>query len=110
MERRTVQLRVAGQTHRVVTTATDVDLKRFVSIIEDKLGEVNPRGRAIHPQALLLATLALAHDLEEERARAARIETRARETLSRLLERIDAALEEGSDESAAAEAPSLPPP
>ncbi len=93
MERRTVQLRVAGQTHRVVTTATDGDLKRFISIIEEKLGEVSPRGRAIHPQALLLATLALAHDLEEERARASRIETRARETLSRLLQRIDAALE-----------------
>jgi cell division protein ZapA len=111
MERRTVQLRVAGQTHRVVTTATDGDLKRFVSIIEEKLTEVSPRGRAVHPQALLLATLALAHDLEEERARATRIETRARETLSRLLERIDAALEEGGDESAAAaEAPSLPSP
>ncbi len=109
MERRTVQLRVAGQTHRVVTTATDGDLKRFISIIEEKLGEVSPRGRAIHPQALLLATLALAHDLEEERARASRIETRARETLSRLLQRIDAALEEGGEEPSA-EAPSLPSP
>jgi cell division protein ZapA len=106
MERRTVQLRVAGQTHRVVTTATDGDLKRFVSVIEDKLAELSPRGRAFHPQALLLATLALAHDLEEERARAQRIETRARETLSRLLERIDAALEEGGDEAT----PQAPPP
>ena len=108
MERRTVQLRVAGQTHRVVTTATDGDLKRFVSVIEDKLAELSPRGRVLHPQALLLATLALAHDLEEERARSQRIETRARETLSRLLERIDAALEEGSEEAPVAEAPSSP--
>jgi cell division protein ZapA len=108
MERRTVQLRVAGQTYRVVTTATDGDLKRFLSVIEDKLGEVNPRGRPMHPQSLLLATLALAHDLEEEKARAQRIEKRARETLSRLLERIDAALEEGDE--APAEAPSLPSP
>jgi cell division protein ZapA len=111
MERRTVQLRVAGQTHRVVTTATDADLKRFVSVIEDKLAELSPRGRALHPQALLLATLALAHDLEEERARSRRIETRARESLSRLLERIDAALDEGGDEAPAAEeTPSLPSP
>jgi cell division protein ZapA len=109
MERRTVQLRVAGQTHRVVTTATDGDLKRFVSVIEDKLAEISPRGKAMHPQALLLATLALAHDLEEERARSQRVETRARETLSRLLERIDAALEEGVEEPTA-EAPSLPSP
>lgn len=94
MERRTVQLRVAGQTHRVVTTASDADLKRFVATIEGKLSEVNPRGRALPPQALLLAALALVHDLEEERARSNRLETRAREALGRLVERIDAALAE----------------
>jgi cell division protein ZapA len=92
MERRTVQLRVAGQTHRVVTTAADADLKRFVAIIENKLSEVNPRGRAMPPQALLLAALALVHELEEERARSTRLETRAREALGHLVQRIDAAL------------------
>jgi len=97
MERRTVQLRVAGQTHRVVTTASDVDLKRFVATIESKLSEVNPRGRALPPQALLLAALALVHDLEEERARSHRLETRAREALGRLVERIDAALSDEED-------------
>jgi cell division protein ZapA len=97
MERRTVQLRVAGQTHRVVTTATDGELKRFVATIEDRLAEVSPRGRAVHPQALLLAALALVHDLEEERERSRRIEARARESLSQLVERIDAALEAGED-------------
>src|SRR6185503_11324623 len=95
MERRTVQLRLAGQTYRVVTTAGDGELKRFVSMIEEKLSAM-PRGKALHPQALLLATLALAHDLEEERARSERIETRAKETLARLVERIDAVLEEGA--------------
>jgi cell division protein ZapA len=109
MERRTVQLRVAGQSYRVVTTATDGDLKRFVTVIEDKLTEVNGRGRGTHPQALLLATLALVHDLEEERERSRRIETRARESLSRLVERIDAALDEGGEETAA-ESPSSPAP
>jgi cell division protein ZapA len=98
MERRTVQLRLAGQTYRVVTTASDAELKRFASMIEDKLSAL-PRGKALHPQALLLATLALAHDLEEERARTQRIETRAKETLARLVERIDAALDEGGDEA-----------
>jgi cell division protein ZapA len=97
MERRTVQLRVAGQTHRVVTTATDGELKRFVATIEDRLVEVSPRGRTVHPQALLLAALALVHDLEEERERSRRIETRAREALSQLVERIDAALDAGDD-------------
>ena len=104
-----MQLRVAGQTYRVVTTATDGDLKRFVTVIEEKLVEVNARGRAMHPQALLLATLALAHDLEEERERGRRIEARARESLTRLVERIDTALDEGGEEKVA-EAPSSPAP
>ena len=107
MERSTVQLRLAGQTYRVVTTAGDVELKRFVSMIEEKLSAM-PRGKAMHPQALLLATLALAHDLEEERARAQRIETRAKETLARLVERIDAALEDGGVDEAQVAAPPSP--
>jgi cell division protein ZapA len=107
MERRTVQLRLAGQTYRVVTTASDGEPKRFVSIIEDKLSAL-PRGKALHPQALLLATLALAHDLEEERARSQRIESRAKETLTRLVERIDAALDEGGVDEAQVVAPPSP--
>jgi cell division protein ZapA len=106
MERRTVQLRVAGQTHRIVTTASDGDLKRFLGVIEGKLAEVNPRGRALPPQALLLAALALVHDLEEERARVVRLEERTREALSRLLERIDTTLaEEGGGTPMQAPAP-----
>jgi cell division protein ZapA len=113
MERRTVQLRVSGQTYRVVTTATDGDLKRFVGIIEGKVAEVNPHGRAMPPQALLLAALALAHDVEEARARADRIESRSRETISRLIERIDAALaddamNEGEGGEALSESPAEP--
>jgi cell division protein ZapA len=97
MERRTVQLRVAGQTYRVVTTANDADLKRLVSTLEEKLAEVSPRSRAVNPQAMLLAALALINDLEEERGRSRRIEGRAKEALGRLLTRIDTALqEEGS--------------
>jgi cell division protein ZapA len=107
MERRTVQLRLAAQTYRVVTTASDAELKRFVSMIEDKLSAM-PRGKALHPQALLLATLALAHDLEEERARSQRIETRARETVARMIERIDAVLDERSADEAQVQAPPSP--
>lgn len=102
-----MQLRLAGQTYRVVTTASDNELKRFATMIEDKLSAL-PRGKALHPQALLLATLALAHDLEEERARAQRIEERAKETLARLVERIDAALDEGGGDEAQVEAPPSP--
>jgi cell division protein ZapA len=107
MERRTVQLRLAGQTYRVVTTASDAELKRFVSMIDEKLSAM-PHGKSLHPQALLLATLALAHDLEEERARSQRIEARAKETLVRLVERIDAALDEGGVDDAEVLAPPSP--
>jgi cell division protein ZapA len=106
MERRNVQLRIAGQTHRVVTTASDADLKRFVGVIEGKISEVNPRGRALPVQALLLAALALVHDLEEERARSSQLEARTREALGRLVERIDAALtDEGNGAPLQAPAP-----
>ena len=62
-------------------------------------------GESLHTGELL-ASLALAHDLEEERARTQRIEARAKETLSRLVERIDAALEDGGDDAQVAAPPS----
>jgi cell division protein ZapA len=108
MERRTVQLRVAGQTYRVVTTASDGELKRLVGVIEDKLAEVTPRGRPPAPSALLLVALALVHEVEEARGQASRVESHAREALSRLVERIDAALVEGEAEPAPPPAPAPP--
>jgi cell division protein ZapA len=102
MERRTVQLRVGGHTYRVVTTAPDTDLKRFVAALEQKLDEVSPRGRVVNPQALLLAALALAHEVEQERGRAERVEARAREALGRLVNRIDVALRDGGGDAPAA--------
>jgi cell division protein ZapA len=111
MERRTVQLRVAGQTYRVVTTATDAELKRMVGVIDEKLAEVTPRGKAPAPNALLLVALALVHEADEAKERATRVEARARQALSGLLERIDAALgEEGEEASGEAEAEADPHP
>jgi cell division protein ZapA len=108
MERRTVQLRVAGQSYRVVTTAPEADLKRFVASIEERLSQVTPRGRPVSPQAMLLAALSLAHDLDEANARVGRVQERARETLSNLVARIDAALED-EDGGTAQAVPSPPP-
>jgi cell division protein ZapA len=94
MERRNVQLRLGGQSYRVVTTATDLELKRCVSVMEERLNEVNPKGRAPHAQALFLAMLALVNELDEAKAAAASAAALARTTLSSVLERIDAALED----------------
>lgn len=97
MERRTVQLRLAGQTYRVVTTASDGELEHLLSVVEEKLSEVTPPGRMPSPNAMLLVALSLVHELEEERDRAQAIEGRARDLLKRMLERIDAALIEDED-------------
>lgn len=99
MARRTVQLRLGGQTYRVVTSASDEELLRLAAVVDQKLATVVPVGRTAPPQAMLLAAMALAHDLEaatqaleEERARSDQVTGRAREAFSRILSRVDAAL------------------
>jgi cell division protein ZapA len=92
MERRTIELRIAGQSYRVVSSAAAEELRHLAEIVEAKLEEVAPRGKA-QPQALLLAALALAHDVENERDRRESLERRTRDLLRRVLVRIDDALE-----------------
>jgi cell division protein ZapA len=96
MAGRTVQLRVGGQTYRVVSSAGEEELQRLAAIVDRKLTEIVPghggSGRVIKPEAILLAAMALAHDLEEERARSAASTARARGAFGRMLERVDAAL------------------
>lgn len=92
MAGRTVQLRVGGQTYRVVTSASDEELQRLAAVVDQKLAAVVPAGRQVTPQAMLLAAMALAHDLEEERARSSTVTQRARGAVGRMIERVDAAL------------------
>jgi cell division protein ZapA len=61
-------------------------------MVEEKLAELGPRGRA-QPQALLLAAMALAHEVEAERDRRESVERRTRDLMRRMLVRIDDALE-----------------
>jgi cell division protein ZapA len=95
MPGRTVHLRVGGQTYRVVTSASDEELQRLAAVVDAKIATVVPAGRMVTPQAMLLAAIALAHDLEEERARSETVKSRARNAYGRLLERVDSALGEG---------------
>jgi cell division protein ZapA len=88
-----VELRVGGQTYRVLASAEEGDLRRLADMVDARLRDLVTPGRQIHPQALLLAAIALAHDLEQERERRIRVEQRSREMLSTLLSRIDAVLE-----------------
>jgi cell division protein ZapA len=93
MDRRTVQLQVAGQSYRVVSTAPESELQRLAAAVDAKVAEVVPRGRPVSPQAMLLAAIALAHEVEGERARREAVERRTRDVLRRVLVRIDDALE-----------------
>jgi cell division protein ZapA len=88
-----VELRVGGQTYRVVASAEEADLRRLADIVDARLRDLVAPGRKLHPQALLLAAIALAHDLEQERERRVQVEQRSREMLTTLLTRIDAVLE-----------------
>jgi len=90
---RSVELRIAGNTYRVVSSAAEADLQRLAQLVAAKLAEVSPRGRPPQPQAMLLAAIALAHEVESERAGRESLERRTREFLHRSLARIDEALE-----------------
>src|ERR1700756_1137467 len=100
-----VELRVGGQTYRVVATAEEADLHPLADVGDERLRKLAAPGRSVSPQSLLLAALSLAHDLEDERNRRLRSEQRAREMLSSLVSRIDAALEADSAEAAESAAP-----
>lgn len=93
MAGRTVHLRVGGQTYRVTTSSSDEELQRLAAVVDQKLATVVPPGRTVTPQAMLLAAMALAYELEQERSRTATVAARARGAFGRMLQRVDAALE-----------------
>jgi cell division protein ZapA len=99
MERRAIQLRVAGQTYKVVSSADEEELRHLAALVDDRVGALVPKGRTVPANAILLAAIALAHDLEEERSKRSSLERRARDVLRRVLMRIDHALEMDASES-----------
>jgi cell division protein ZapA len=93
MQPRPVQLKIAGQSYKVVSSASEEELQRLADTVSAKVAELTPPGRPAQPQAVLLAAIALAHDLQEERALRHALERRARDMLRRVLVRIDHALD-----------------
>ena len=107
-----VELKVGGQTYRVVASAEEAELRRLADLVDTRLRSMSAPGRPISPQSLLLAAISLAHDLEEEKRKRAQLEARSKEMLRSVLSRIDAALE-ATDEKTDSEGdvdPSEPPP
>jgi cell division protein ZapA len=93
MDGRPVSLRIAGQSYKVVSSASEEELHRLAEIVSAKIAALTPPGRAPASQTVILAAMALAHDLEEERARRLHVERRAKDMLRRVLGRIDDALD-----------------
>lgn len=87
-----MDVRVGGQSYRLVTSSDPDALQRYAEQVDQRLRSITSSG-AVHPQGLVLVALALVHELEQERCRREQGEQRARQALHQLLERIDAALD-----------------
>lgn len=92
MAGRTVQMSVRGQSYRLVTSATDEEIRRLEAVINEKLLQIIAPGRPLPANALLLVSIALAHELEQAKSEAAATRRRTKESFSRVLDRVDAAL------------------
>jgi cell division protein ZapA len=98
-DRRTIELRIAGQKYRVVSSANEEELHHLAGVVSSKLDHVAVSSRAQPSHAMLLVALALAHEAEAERGRRRSLEERTRELLTRLRDRIDETLENGPGEA-----------
>lgn len=89
----------------MVASAGEEELRRLASIVDARLRAVSPPGKPVSPQALLLAAMSLAHDLEEERSRNVKLVHRSREMLGSIMTRLDAAIDASAPKGDAAEVP-----
>jgi cell division protein ZapA len=94
-----VTLNVGGQQYRVVASVPEDSLRRLAAVVDERIRAIVPRGKAVTPNAILLAAIALANEVEEERDKRDAIEKRSRDVLRRLLARIDEALEAPEDDA-----------
>ncbi len=93
MTGRAIELRVGGQSYKVVSSASKGDLERFAAAVDEKLAPYMKTGRPLNPNALLLAAMSLAHELETERDRASKLAERARAVVERVSSLVDDALD-----------------
>ncbi len=93
MSEAAVQLRVAGQTYQVVSSAHESELRRLAKVVEEALEGVTAPGRQPSQQALVLAAITLAHELEVVRAEKEELRQKYKGALTSLLGRVDEVLE-----------------
>jgi len=92
MDSRPISLRIAGQSYKVVSSSSEEELQRLAGTVNAKVEEIVPPGKATNGQAVMLAAIALAHELEQERERRVLVESRAKDMLKRVLGQIDEAI------------------
>ncbi|MBX3129733.1 MAG: cell division protein ZapA [Polyangiaceae bacterium] len=100
MSRAPVELRVGGQSYRVIASAEEAELLRLAGVVDARMRELAGPGRAVAPQSLLLVAISLAHDLERERGRREVAEEKSKALLREVVSRIDALLDELPEEPA----------
>ena len=83
-----VELRVGGQTYRVVASADEAELRRLADLVDERLRQHAGLG----PQAMLLVAMSLAHELADEREKRQKLEQKTKGLLASMLARVDAAL------------------
>lgn len=88
-EQTPVELRIGGRTYRVIASANEDTLHRLASSVDRKLREHSSASSINSPQALLLAAISLAHDLEQEQSKRQIFEQQTKAELKQLLGRID---------------------
>jgi cell division protein ZapA len=92
MSKQAVTVSVAGHAYRLVTSLDAETLARHARDIEQRLGKLTT-GQQIHPQALLLVALSLAHELETTRQGTELWKQRASERVTDMIGRVDIALD-----------------
>jgi cell division protein ZapA len=88
MERRTVELRVGGQSYRVVSSAPESEVRKVAALVNAKVEQAGSSRNA-----LFLAAMSLAGEALEERDRRLSLEKRTRDWLRRLLVRVENVLD-----------------
>jgi len=94
-----VSLEVGGQLYRIVASVPEEHLRRLAAVVDTRVRAIVPKGKPTSPSAILLAAIALAADLEDERSKREELQARSRDVMRRLLARIDEALELNDEHS-----------
>ncbi|MBL8716688.1 MAG: cell division protein ZapA [Myxococcales bacterium] len=88
-----VAVTVGGQAYRLVASVPEEDLRRLAAVVDARIREIVPRGKPVTANAVLLAAMSLAHDLEAATGEKQALEAKSRDLMRRLLTRIDEALD-----------------